>query len=121
MPVSLPVRESSKRIIGLCEDKPKLKGERETAREQRKKIVGASERITNSDDRYLDAYSTPGKESFKIPDDRNKGYSGIQDYNNMGSYDSYKPQSSLSEKIGNIMQGVDLAQAKIEKQDRLFN
>jgi len=71
--------------------------------------------MSNSDDKYLEAYNTSGKESFKILDERNRG---TQDYTNMGSYDSYKPQSSLSEKIGNIMQGVDLAQAKIDKQDR---
>lgn len=91
-----------------------MKAEREAARDQRKKIVGASEKMSNADDRYLEAYNTPGKESFKILDERNRG---PKDYTNMGSYDSYKPQSSLSEKIGNIMQGVDLAQAKIDKQD----
>ena len=108
------VRESAKRIIALCEDKSKLKAEREAARDQRKKIVGANEKPGNFEDKYLDAYSAPGKESFKILDERGRGG---QDYANMGSYDSYKPQSTLSEKIGNIMQGVDLAQAKIEKQD----
>ena len=94
-----------------------MKGERESARDQRKKIVGASEKITNTDDKYLDSYNMPGKESFKILDERNKGNGGMQDYNSMGSYDNYKSQSSLSEKIGNIMQGVDMMQAKIEKQD----
>ena len=78
--------------------------------------MGANEKLASGDDRYLESYA-PGKESFKILDERVRP-GGNQDYNAMGSYDSYKPQSSLSEKIGNIMQGVDLATSKIEKQDR---
>ena len=43
--VVLLVRETSKRILALCEDKKKLKAEREAAKKLREKIIGVDEKI----------------------------------------------------------------------------
>ena len=96
-----------------------MKAERTTAREQRKKIMGVNEKIHTSEDKYLESYNTSNKNSFKIPDNRVQYGDQPQNYNNMGSYDSYGSQNSLTMKIGSIMEGVDKMQSKMEKQERL--
>lgn len=112
------MRETSKRIIALCEDKQKLKAERTTAREQKKKILGVNERLNANEDNYLNSFSNSNKGSFKLPDNRVQYSSERKDFNNMGSYDNYQSQTSLTTKIGSIMEGVDKMQSTIEKQEK---
>lgn len=77
-----------------------------------------NEKINTNEDKYLDMYGQQNRDSFKIQDDRDARNNEGQNYNTMGSYDSYNKQNSLTQKIGNIMQGVDKMQSKIDKQDR---
>lgn len=93
----------------LCEDKKKLKEERESARNLRKKIVGVDEKM-KGDSMGL------GNMGMGNRLDNNFGNRG-NGFGGMGSYDTYQTGSSLNDKLGDIMAGVNKMEDKMKKDD----
>ena len=101
----------------MCEDKKKLKEEREAARKLRKKIVGVDGKSQHMTDRY--SFNNMNNSGGNYNNSGGGGYgSGGNNFGDMGSYDNYGSGVSLSDKIGNIMDGVGKLEDKMKADDK---
>lgn len=103
--------------MALCEDKKKLKEEREAARKLRKKIVGVDGKSQNMADRFNFNSNNTNTNNGGM-NQINRYGSGGNNFGDMGSYDSYGSGVSLSDKIGNIMDGVGKLEDKMKEDDK---
>ena len=102
------IRETAKRIIELCQDKELLRQERLKAKKLRGKIVGIGNTMDSYGDKYLKAQEEPQKYART-----DKGQSkNPNKFAHIGSYDPYKADKTLQEKIGAIMKNVDQMEQK---------
>lgn len=104
----------------LCKDKDKLKKERADAKALRGKIVGVGNTIDSYGDKFLSANTDKNDKNYyearKVDNNSyqkaNKESNGL---GNMGTYDQYQSSKTLSERIGNILEGVNRLEEKQNK------
>ena len=95
----------------LCNNKEKLSAERKKSKKLRGKIVGVGNTMDSYGDKFL---SDKKKSNF----DSKKDKKTEEKFDSIGSYDPYKNDKTLQEKIGNIIEGVNALEEKEKKLDK---